>query len=1009
MNLEQFKNPGAKYRPAPFWSWNDNLDKDELKRQIREMAEKGWGSYFCHSRVGLVTGYLSDEWMDLIKACAEEAKATNTYAWLYDEDKWPSGYAGGEVGKFEEFRNRKLVLIRKNEITETDTILAEHEYNGETLLICKRVLPTGDDWCGGTCYTDLMNPEAVAYFIKCTHEKYKDACGEYFGKEIPGIFTDEPRYLMKTHYKGNKDNLPPYIPWSDWIPDYFFKLKGYSIMDHLKELFFNINDFLKVRFDFYDTATRLFVNSFTKQYADWCEKNNLIMTGHYVNEDTFMGQLSGAGAVMPHYEYLHLPGADKLSRNIKHHMTLKQLTSVTDQLQKERALCEAFGCIGQQSSFFTRKWIGDWMAAYGINFFNYHLSLYSMRGERKRDYPPNFYYQQPWWENESAFSDYISRLSYALSNGKRNLDILIIHPISTAWSVHTPIKEEKEAMGIPTMGEFNAMFDSLSYHLMTNKLDYHYGDEIIMENNACVKDGKLFVGCHGYSTVIVPPCVTIRRKTLDLLKEFASSSQDNLIIVMSPSPERIDGMAASIEWPSNTVFADTKEEVVSLLDSRYPERIRIEDTVTGENVAKIICHERINDVGSVIFIANTDEVNHYDTIISVKSICKPKILDLTTGLIKSIPLEKSNDTYKIRAEFKPAGSMLLYLPESEINVTESDEVLFIDSGVEFKKGYQVIKSINPCRVNILEENVLPLDKVTLYMDSVQVLKDEPVAKAWHGYFYKAPDGTPFKAEYTFNAVNAPQKGIFAAIEVAENLDRITINGIEVKPLKKKGEMGAFNPLKSWKDLNFTRVPLDGLVKDGLNTLIIEGKKVNNIIGTGYHSAVKDFKHHMPTEVETIYLAGDFTVKGENGVGFYIDGSGSNQNPYDLTSSGYPFYAGNAEFVYNIDIDNKDNSNIYIRINNVKAACIELTVNGLKAGVKLWEPYIYDASNLLVRGRNEIKIKASTTLFNLMGPNRYEEALENTHIGPATFTKFDTYTEKYALLPFGVGSIDILKI
>ena len=245
--------------------------------------------------------------------------------------------------------------------------------------------------------------------------------------------------------------------------------------------------------------------------------------------------------------------------------------------------------------------------------------------------------------------------------------------------------------------------------------------------------------------------------------------------------------------------------------------------------------------------------------------------------------------------------------------------------------------------------------------------------------------------------------------MAENLDRITINGIEVKPLKKKGEMGAFNPLKSWKDLNFTRVPLDGLVKDGLNTLIIEGKKVNNIIGTGYHSAVKDFKHHMPTEVETIYLAGDFTVKGENGVGFYIDGSGSNQNPYDLTSSGYPFYAGNAEFVYNIDIDNKDNSNIYIRINNVKAACIELTVNGLKAGVKLWEPYIYDASNLLVRGRNEIKIKASTTLFNLMGPNRYEEALENTHIGPATFTKFDTYTEKYALLPFGVGSIDILKI
>jgi len=40
-----------------------------------------------------------------------EAAKTGTKAWLYDEDKWPSGYAGGEVPeRSERFRSRALIL-----------------------------------------------------------------------------------------------------------------------------------------------------------------------------------------------------------------------------------------------------------------------------------------------------------------------------------------------------------------------------------------------------------------------------------------------------------------------------------------------------------------------------------------------------------------------------------------------------------------------------------------------------------------------------------------------------------------------------------------------------------------------------------------------------------------------------------------------------------------------------------------------------------------------------------
>ena len=121
MDKKEFLNPSAIYRPAPFWSWNDRLDGNELERQIDEMTRKGWGGYFMHSRVGLVTGYLSDEWMEMIRTCTKKARETGTYAWLYDEDKWPSGFAGGEVPEMDEsYRSRALVLLKENEKTEND-------------------------------------------------------------------------------------------------------------------------------------------------------------------------------------------------------------------------------------------------------------------------------------------------------------------------------------------------------------------------------------------------------------------------------------------------------------------------------------------------------------------------------------------------------------------------------------------------------------------------------------------------------------------------------------------------------------------------------------------------------------------------------------------------------------------------------------------------------------------------------------------------------------------------
>src|SRR6187455_1211353 len=107
---ELFLEPTMEYRGKPFWSWNGKLDREELIRQIQVMKEMGFGGFFMHSRTGLVTEYLGTEWFELINACADEAEKLGMEAWLYDEDRWPSGTAGGIVTQEPKFRLKFIHL-----------------------------------------------------------------------------------------------------------------------------------------------------------------------------------------------------------------------------------------------------------------------------------------------------------------------------------------------------------------------------------------------------------------------------------------------------------------------------------------------------------------------------------------------------------------------------------------------------------------------------------------------------------------------------------------------------------------------------------------------------------------------------------------------------------------------------------------------------------------------------------------------------------------------------------
>ena len=97
-----FKNPDKQYSMLPFWSWNGTLEKDKLLFQLEQMKEKGIDGAFMHARAGInkgATPYFSEGWWNAVDVTVDFAAKNNFNAYLYDEDKWPSGSAGGRTLK----------------------------------------------------------------------------------------------------------------------------------------------------------------------------------------------------------------------------------------------------------------------------------------------------------------------------------------------------------------------------------------------------------------------------------------------------------------------------------------------------------------------------------------------------------------------------------------------------------------------------------------------------------------------------------------------------------------------------------------------------------------------------------------------------------------------------------------------------------------------------------------------------------------------------------------------
>jgi hypothetical protein len=1002
----EFINPPTRYRGAPFWSWNDRLQVKELVRQVHDMKTHGMGGFFMHSREGLETEYLSEEWMTCIRGTVKAAKEAGTYAWLYDEDRWPSGAAGGLVparggdafrakaltverveGKFVPgddvlavFRTRladgKLLEATRVSLPDSGEPLSADE--GQVLLLFRREVSGPSEWFNNDAPADNLNPDAVAAFIDITYEAYRRQFGDEFGKTVPGIFTDEPN-VSDAHVRSGR----PWLPWTDGLAEYFVAHRGYDLLDVIPYVFLDGDRSEKARHDYWWTISERYTEAFSKQIGEWCEAHNLAFTGHFLYENNLGRAIVSGGAVMPHYQYQHVPGIDMLCVQTDENLTVKQCTSVAHQFGREFVLSETYGCSGWEMTFEEQKWVGDWQYVLGVSLRCQHLALYTLRGCRKRDYPPAFNYNTTWWKYNGVVEDYFARVGLLTTQGRAVRDVLVVHPVATAWTMIGHVGHQRSSAGIDAADRFGETVNRFTRAVLAAHYDFDFGDEQLMADFGRVDGETLRLNQAPYKVVIVPPeTKTLLRSTVALLERFLEAG--GKVIAFEPVLTMIEAAADQrmtdlMRQPGVTVLSDLTELQVAL-EAAIPRRVSICDQ-RGQEAGRFLYMQRAAKDKSIFFVVNNDQRSAHRVRLTLEGHGRLEEWDPLTGEIKAIPVQVLDDALRFEADFGAAGSRLYVLDPTLEPVTLRAE----------PKRRRAISYIGPvCRFQRTDPNVLTLDVCRYRLDDSEWSAPMPVWEAQKAvrealdmrpvYYNRLPqrykwvnqphpeDGTPLAFHFEFEVRDVPENSVFLLVEGAEDF-QITLNGAAVS-----------NEIVGWYlDRSFDKVALPAL-QPGVNTLVL---------ACAYQERM---------EVEDCYLSGDFGVD----VNRVIVREPERLHFGDWCLQGYLHYPGSMIYRDTLTYQPADGERIVLTLGNVSAVSVAVHVNGALAGHIPWRSANgLDITPYLREGENELGIEVVGSPRNMLGPLHQKAGYLAWTDWRSFRRQGDDYTPEYVLHPYGL--------
>lgn len=962
-----FAAPPKEYTSAPLWVWNDMLTEEQIESSLRELASQNVKQAFVHPRPGLMTPYLSQDWFRLWRKALDTADALDMNIWIYDENSYPSGFAGGFVPEAMP-ESRGLGLVYQEQSTApawADDLLGVYLVEGEAVrnvtsqvkegasppegqYLVVRIATAGESpWHGGWWYVDLLRPGVTQTFLDITMGAYEREIGSRFGKRVPGSFTDEP-------------HLRPagLLHWTPDLPEAFQARWGYSLLESLPSLVQTVGDWKRVRHNYYQTLLDLFIERWAKPYYEYCEARGLEFTGHYWEHE--WPNCVSAPDNMAMYAWHQRPAIDTLFNQYREDVhaqfgntrAVLELSSIANQLGKKRTLCEAYGGAGWDTRLEDMKRIGDWLFVLGVNTMDEHLARISMRGARKADYPPSFSYHSPWWEAYHVPTTYFARLAAALSQGEQVNEILVIEPTSTAWMYQGKPDAPREALG--------AAFQSLVVNLAQAQVEFDLGCEDVMADHGKVDGARLVIGQRSYHTVVLPPLTeNLNGSTVELLEQFVQNG-GSVWACDGALPDRVDGVISDrlrAASQASTWRAVAVSEVASACRDAMHDAVRV-NRDSGDPGILYHHRRRIGD-HQLLFLVNSS-LDHASKGTVTHVPAPVRRWDPETGEVAHY-----SEGGEVAFELPPAGSLLLEWGP-DVASTESDTPAF--------HAQEPLVPLGATSARRTEPNVLVLDFLDVTCggaslssayyhragefvfkqhgiehnpwDAAVQFKDDLISKT-----FAADSG--FTATYRFTIVGDVPAELKAVIE-RPDLYAVTCNGAPVTAIP-----GAW-----WFDKSFGVLDISKAAHEGDNTLTLSACPF-----TMFH------------EIAAAYVIGAFSVKATDR-GFAI----APESALALgawNEQGMPLYGHAVSYTQTYRVA-EPLARYRVALTQWYGSVAEVRVNGTSAGYVWRQPWHCDLQGLITPGDNTVEVRVIGTPINTMGP--HHGAPEPGIAGPGHFRR-----------------------
>lgn len=926
MNTNRYADSSMNsYRPWPFLVFNEEHEGVLGEARITDMLEGfkrvGFGGAYLHARPGMITEYLSPRWFALIRYAIQECRRLGLIPALYDENSYPSGFAGGHVVSRAPDTRARYVIPRRGRgpasIPNDCIVLLTWERSRPGAAIKLEEVQSQDEWLAftmedfpnlpflaGNSYVSLTDPQIAELFLEATHDRYRQELSDRDWASLGSIFTDEP------HLPGaGLGAWSPGLHCTPYILSQFETEYGYDLRTHLAALYYDMPGSSGVRYDFYDLIHRLWVKNWAQPLKQWHNKKKIPLTGHYLEHD-WPAPYATPGQ-MHMLAYMDWPGTDLLggyqllghdfydpqnfegtSPGREPHALyyLKQASSVANQLGKDRVMNESWGAGGHDSGPADWLRIGRYLCVHGVNHFVPHHALATLRGTRKQDHPPFFSDQSSWFEYLRPLNDELTWLSWFSVQGRSANRILLLDALTTGYCRarkadtldSTTESGNYFEMSLASVQELRQGIEAFAQKLSERLFDFDIGDEYILEESSQVQDGALRIGAQSYTVLLWPPGMTnLRRATAQILDKFIDTG--GILIGIRPRAITIDGRPSDklsrweMKRPGQLRWFTRTNSLFDALAEMVLPRLRFSQ---ASSVGLASLYRELPDGGALFILVNSHPTEPFVSVPHLERAYKKLVcFDPRKGVAVSLPQGESLTI--------PATECRILCVDATLPLTLADNVscreLSRSLPLEFCGAERC--GSNVCVIDYCELQIPPhpaegLQLVGLANQRYWEVHGVP-GNGWSGRVQLGHSLLERDACYSSASggrilyqVNIEQpvdlENLCLAVECPQ-LWTITVNDHPV----------SFVGALPWRDPRLLSIPVGRYLNHGINTIMLQGQPFQT-----------------RQEIDAIYLLGDFSVSPAKQA-FVISGVPRPMCLGSWKSQGLPFFDGAVDYRFRI--------------------------------------------------------------------------------------------------------------